>query len=53
MITMKNLKKLSRGEMKNLQGADSRCNPQIICQRTSDCCPGWVCATRGRYCVAL
>ncbi|MDR2236799.1 MAG: hypothetical protein LBE92_11810 [Chryseobacterium sp.] len=39
--------------MKNVQGADSRCNPRIICQKTADCCPGWVCATRGQYCVAL
>ncbi|UKB80152.1 CCPGW family putative bacteriocin [Chryseobacterium sp. MEBOG07] len=49
---MKNLKKLSRGEMKTLQGADLWCNPQIICQRTSDCCPGWVCGSKGEYCIA-
>jgi len=50
---MKNLKKISREGMKNVQGAALDCNPQIICQRTSDCCPGWVCASKGRYCVAL
>ncbi|THV62666.1 MULTISPECIES: hypothetical protein [Chryseobacterium] len=50
---MKNLKKISREAMKNVQGAVLDCNPQIICQRTTDCCPGWVCASRGQYCVAL
>ncbi|WP_144429021.1 CCPGW family putative bacteriocin [Chryseobacterium sp. StRB126] len=50
---MKNSKKLSRGEMKNVKGAALACNPMIICQKTIDCCPGWVCASKGRYCVAL
>ncbi|MCL8535729.1 CCPGW family putative bacteriocin [Chryseobacterium gallinarum] len=50
---MKNSKKLSRGEMKNVQGAATECNPQIICQRSSDCCPGWACPSKGRYCIAI
>ncbi|AZB00376.1 hypothetical protein EG359_12420 [Chryseobacterium joostei] len=51
---MKNLQKLSREKMKNVQGSlgDDYCNPQIICQRTSDCCPGWVCGGKGEYCIA-
>ncbi|WP_410494310.1 CCPGW family putative bacteriocin [Chryseobacterium sp. G0186] len=50
---MKNSKKLSRGQMKNVQGANSDyCNPQIICRVTSDCCPGWVCGMPGEYCIA-
>lgn len=50
---MKNLKKLSRGQMKNVKGAVGYCNPQIICRVTKDCCPGWVCGTPGEYCIAL
>ncbi|REC74062.1 hypothetical protein DRF60_18480 [Chryseobacterium elymi] len=50
---MKNLKKLSRGQMKNVHGAVQNCNPQIICRVTKDCCPGWVCGTPGEYCIAL
>ncbi|ROI01081.1 hypothetical protein [Chryseobacterium sp.] len=50
---MKNLKKLSRGEMKSVQGAIRGCNPQIICQKSSDCCPGWACPSKGHYCVAI
>ncbi|MGN7864493.1 CCPGW family putative bacteriocin [Chryseobacterium sp.] len=50
---MKNLQKLSRGQMKNVQGAAVDCNPQIICQRHTDCCPGWACPGRGQYCIAI
>ncbi|MGH1519679.1 CCPGW family putative bacteriocin [Chryseobacterium sp. JK1] len=49
---MKNLKKLSRVQMKDVQGAVRDCNPQIICSPTQECCPGWVCATYGQYCIA-
>ncbi|MDR6529045.1 hypothetical protein J2787_004486 [Chryseobacterium rhizosphaerae] len=49
---MKNSKKLSREQMKELQGAIRWCNPQIICRVTEDCCEGWVCGTPGQYCIA-
>ncbi|MET3529996.1 hypothetical protein DRF59_11795 [Chryseobacterium flavum] len=49
---MKNLQKLSREQMKSVQGAIRTCNPQIICQVTADCCPGWVCGSPGEYCIA-
>lgn len=52
---MKNSKKLSREEMKTVQGAAARgCNPQIFCTSLqTKCCPGWVCAGIRQYCIAV
>lgn len=51
---MKNSKKLSRGEMKTIQGAIRGCNPQIFCTSPqTKCCPGWVCAGIRQYCIAV
>ncbi|WP_445343882.1 CCPGW family putative bacteriocin [Chryseobacterium vietnamense] len=51
---MKNSKKLSRGEMKTVQGAIKGCNPQIFCTSPqTQCCPGWVCAGIRQYCIAI
>ncbi|WP_390452164.1 CCPGW family putative bacteriocin [Chryseobacterium sp. Alg-005] len=50
---MKNLKKLSRKEMKTVKGASDDCNPIIICYTDSDCCPGWMCGGPRQYCIAI
>jgi len=53
-IIMKNSKKLSRVEMKTVQGAIRGCNPQIFCTSPqTECCPGWVCAGIRQYCIAV